>query len=114
MKHLSGSLSDNKEVPEENPDEVRYKEDENLGRVKETKTTTLCCICGKNMWVEDRGHHMYLNEGFKVVHKNAYKNGIPDYLKIPNILLECHYKECKKELEIQLFNNSFLERKKKQ
>ena len=30
MKHLSGSLSDNKEVPEENPDEVRYKEDENL------------------------------------------------------------------------------------
>lgn len=89
--------------------EVRYKEDEYWGKIKEIKTSALCCICDDNMWVEDRNNHTYLDEGFKVVHPNAYIGGIPDYLKLPNALLECHNK-CRKELEQRLATNTFLKR----
>jgi hypothetical protein len=80
-----------------------------IEREKEIKTSNICCVCEKNMWIRDYPEHSTLIEGFKVADPRAYINGTPDYLNISNCLLECHY-DCQLELKTKLDNGTFVKR----
>lgn len=117
MKHLRGSLIQvETKLPELGITEdlnTRYVDVNYWGtieREKEIKTSNLCCICGVNMWIRDYPEHSMLMEGCKVADPRAYINGTPDYINIPNSLLEVHYGDCQSELRIQLDNGTFVKR----
>ncbi len=77
--------------------------DTQYGKFKETKSKNTCCICKVNFWVQGAA----FIEGFKVIDPRAYEGGVtPDYLKIPNVLKECHW-DCKLELQKQLDEKTF-------
>jgi hypothetical protein len=89
--------------------EIRYVKTE-WGEDKEVLSTRKCCVCAERLWVTDNfGRQTTMPYSFNVLHPGAYLNGVPDYIKISNILLHCHY-TCQKNLVGQLAAGTFIPR----
>jgi len=93
----------------ENSYEVRFIE-RTWGKDREIMSSNSCCVCNERIWViANLGRMIILDEAFKVADPRAYVNGTPDYLKVSNSLLECHW-TCQNELETQLRTGTFVQR----
>jgi len=108
MKHLVMAKPTVKST-EDSSETVRYTSHE-YGQIKEVKSSKKCCVCEIHIWLEERGNAVFLREAFKVMSSLAYVGGLPDYLKQPNVLHECHY-TCELELIKRLEQGHYLDKK---
>lgn len=106
MNHLAMTRSNSFVESTLDTETTRYTEGE-YGRIKEIRSSIKCCICDDFMWVRQNGNNWLI--GYKVLDTRAYVGGLPDYLKIPNILLEVHF-ECQNELIKRLDKGEYINR----
>lgn len=88
---------------------VRFVE-KTFGTDREVKSSSICCICDKNIWVvSNPGRATLMEEAFSLRDARAYVFGTPDYIQNSNVLLKYH-NVCQIELINQLNAGTFIRR----